>query len=107
VDPVVENMHILSTSGDEDVQIPSARCTISLEHSVTNTDFVKVFPNPSVGPINFQSSEVMWIEIFNTMGQRVYENRFTKDDKVHLNSGTYIYRVTSGSLVNSGMIRVE
>lgn len=69
-----------------------------------NTDF-KLYPNPSTdGLVTFETnSNVETIEVFNTLGMRVYTNsNTTKLNKTvlnlsHLNNGSYFVKTTAGN----------
>jgi len=102
-DPTIDTL--ILASEDEQV-IPSAKCPVSIQNSPDNSDMFKVFPNPSYGPIHFQSNEVMDIQVYNVLGKLVTSGT-SKDFSISLNPGTYVYRVVIGDVLNSGLIIVE
>lgn len=60
-------------------------------------DFIQLIPNPSFGEIILTGySESVTLEIFNLMGQKVYEENIRqgqKNDISRLSAGSYIYRI--------------
>jgi len=79
---------------------------------------INVFPNPSYGTFNFYTSlmntsnVLQTVEIYNSLGEMVYNAPLLKNDKVDLNShpnGLYLYRVLDekGTLISTGKLIIQ
>jgi hypothetical protein len=70
--------------------------------SLSNTDYevstVVLYPNPTQGTITILGSTTdATIEVFSTLGQKVFEQNFTGETNINLNldSGIYMAKITS------------
>ena len=70
--------------------------------SLSNTDYevstVVLYPNPTQGTITILGSTTdTKIEVFSTLGQKVFEQNFTGETNINLNldSGIYMAKITS------------
>lgn len=91
------NMAVLfATRVEENGNIPNpGPCNLSIEEIKMD---LTLFPNPTTGQINFKTNgtETCFVEIYTSEGKLVQSMNFSQNGDVHLNSGIYIVKITSG-----------
>jgi hypothetical protein len=79
-----------------------AKVILKVDGGIANTNFIKVYPNPSIGVFTFESSATMErIEIFTPVGQKImdmniYSSSY-KIDLTQLQKGHYFVKFHSGT----------
>ena len=89
--------------GEEASHLISVKST---EGVVENEQTVKIYPNPTMGVLNIEGEDMMSVEVYNTVGQRILM-REVNGNAVQLNTeglsnGLYIVRIhaSNGTMEN-------
>lgn len=77
--------------------------------AVSATSSVIVYPNPSTGnfTVNLDNKPVLNLEIYNSMGEKVLEQRSGEVDLTNVSKGMYFIRVYDGQKVHQEKILVH
>jgi hypothetical protein len=96
-------------SNTASVQIGVSDC-VGFSNAEKKESRFLIYPNPSHGEFTVAGASVDYLEIINTMGQKVYEQKLLNDLTVIqgvLSPGIYYCRIFKDNLIESRMLIVE
>ncbi|MDD3859726.1 MAG: T9SS type A sorting domain-containing protein, partial [Bacteroidales bacterium] len=63
--------------------------------SKSNTNEIKIFPNPTKGQFSIFAEDIVSIEIFNLQGKLIYRGKEKEIDLSSVPAGIYFIKVTT------------
>ena len=79
----------------DDITFPGNTVILSVESVVTDNEF-SVYPNPTTDVINVKGDDIQYIEIYNTVGRKVFANDVINSESINIAdfaSGIYFVRI--------------
>ena len=87
----------------------ASNCNIGGIHNHLKTEKYQLIPNPSSGSFRIQGKEIKSIVIYNTLGEKVFENSYDSLNEIsieslHLTSGIYLININEGIIMRLQML---
>ena len=93
-------LHCFSTDNDNlEVVVPVYLSITGVSVNEHNEIEVAIYPNPATNFVNITSDQILRVEIYNLMGQKLFDNTYN-DSRVVIpttsfSAGTYVVNVTT------------